>query len=326
MDLNKIAQAYNLGKIKNSTKLNGGINQTFSVTADKPQEKKYIFQKFNDALLDLCGTNRLMVAERWTENCEKVDSVLEGESFSTAKPLLQNKKFCYFENEEIWRVFEYIENDGENKQNEETIFQAGCALGRFHKIFQKNKLNTDYAIPHFHQALYYLKKLENLFKENSEKAKGVVLEFQFIRENIKNNLLPDNLSTFLLHGDPKLDNFLFKDEELVALIDLDAIMRGSNYLDIGDGLRSWCKIDYQFKNNLFVAGVEGYGEGYGEKIDQDLALRATKLITLELAVRYLIDYFEEIYFNWDRKKYKTAAEHNLFRVQKYIEYFNTIKL
>lgn len=326
MDLNIIAKVYNLGGIKESASLGGKIHQTFFITVNDGEQKKYVLQKFNDTLLGLCGDDKLQVAENWTANCEKIYSALKGENFSCARPLKQNRKFCYKNNNEIWRVFEYLENDGEAKQTPEMIFQAGKTLGRFHRIFRDKDLLPKFIIPYFHETRYYLNKLEKLFREGGSKAARIEKEFKFIEKNIKINLLPDNLPRFLLHGDPKLDNFLFKNSKLIALIDYDSMMRGSNFLDIGDGFRSWCKIDYQFQNDLFKAGAEGYSEGFGGKLNYSLALQAMRLITLELAVRYLIDYFEEKYFVWDKDKYQTAAEHNLSRAKNCINYFKSINL
>jgi thiamine kinase-like enzyme len=129
----------------------------------------------------------------------------------------------------------------------------------------------------------------------------------------------------LIHGDPKFDNFLFKGDKAIAIVDFDTIMLGSRLVDIGDGLRSWCRRDIKrFDIEACREIIVAYNSNVSDKISLREALNSTALITLELAVRFLIDCFEESYFEWDKSKYRNAREHNKIRAIQMIDYYKSI--
>jgi len=124
----------------------------------------------------------------------------------------------------------------------------------------------------------------------------------------------------ILHGDPKLDNFLFNENGLVTgLIDLDTVRSGTLLWELADFLRSWTgvrtgrgdKLDYE--RDIFKAAVKSYRRhGLGLTSGEwGLLPAAARAMALNLARRYLIDYFEETYFAWDRDHYPSLAEQNL---------------
>ncbi len=332
MDLNKVSQFYDLGQVKEQKALFGRLHKTFLVVTENG--KKYVFQKLNNTLLRKFGAaNPIVIAEDWSNNWSKIFKALKNAPIQVSEPIAKDNQFCFEIDDSIWRVFKFIENDdetGDDKNaeiNENKAHEAGKALGIFHSYLSKENLLPRFTIPNFHNTEYFLDKLDNVYNRDFEnKASKVKEEFNFLLSETTKHFLPENLQKYLLHGDPKMANYLFKDGKVIALIDLDTVMLGSIFLDLGDAFRSWCKKDFIFQKNNFEAGLRGYSEGAKEKTNKDLALRATKLITLELATRYLIDYFEESYFNWDKEKFESSAEFNLFRAKKYIEYYKTINL
>jgi hypothetical protein len=48
-------------------------------------------------------------------------------------------------------------------------------------------------------------------------------------------------------------------------------------------------------------------------------------ITLELAARFLADYFNDNYFGWDPKRYKSRRAHNLARARGQIALFKDLQ-
>ncbi len=59
-------------------------------------------------------------------------------------------------------------------------------------------------------------------------------------------------------------------------------------------------------------------------VEKEHIIQGIKLITLELAARFLKDFFEDSYFNWDAKKYSSRAEHNLARTKRQIAIYKDI--
>lgn len=131
----------------------------------------------------------------------------------------------------------------------------------------------------------------------------------------------------VVHGDPKIDNFLFNESgDVLCLIDLDTARTGSIVWELADALRSWTGVNdpsdgFTFNPEYYRVAVETYksnGLSISEKgwSQAPFALRA---IALNLALRYLKDYFEESYFIWNKEKYKSLAEQNLIRAKEMIE-------
>ena len=110
----------------------------------------------------------------------------------------------------------------------------------------------------------------------------------------------------VIHGDPKLDNFLFdrSGRQALALIDLDTVQPGLVHYDIGDCLRSCCNrrgetadgdagpsFDLALCRDLLGA----YGEQVGDLLlpaEVELLYDAIRLIPFELGLRFLTDHLE----------------------------------
>jgi len=77
----------------------------------------------------------------------------------------------------------------------------------------------------------------------------------------------------------------------------------------------------EFKKDVFEAGIEGYNSSYPSQIiTPESVKKAMALLTLELAARYLNDYFEDSYFSLS-PKYKSKSEQGLVRSKRYVEYY-----
>jgi len=125
----------------------------------------------------------------------------------------------------------------------------------------------------------------------------------------------------VLHGDPKLENFLFDDSGcVVGLVDLDTVRAGFLVWEMADGLKSWAGVrgpedKLALDGDIFLAAVDSYhSHGLALTADEWGQLpMAAQALALDLARRYLTDYFEESYFAWDRDHYHSLAEQNLRR-------------
>jgi len=125
----------------------------------------------------------------------------------------------------------------------------------------------------------------------------------------------------VLHGDPKLENFLFDERGIaIGLIDLDTVREGALLWELADAFRSWAGLlnaepAPMFDAEVFRAAWQAYQrhglaltEAEGKKLPA-----AVRAVVLDLGRRYLADYFEEAYFAWDRSRYASPAAQNLER-------------
>ena len=114
----------------------------------------------------------------------------------------------------------------------------------------------------------------------------------------------------LVHGDTKLENFLFSDstKKAVALVDLDTIMPHTRLTDWGDMVRSLTNIAGERETEpdkirmdieVFKALLRGFLSAAGTIPMQeiDLMADAPQIMALELGVRFLADYLRgDTYF------------------------------
>lgn len=131
---------------------------------------------------------------------------------------------------------------------------------------------------------------------------------------------PTELPPRIIHGDLKISNVRFQDDQALALIDLDTLARGTLDIELGDAMRSWCNPSGEdveeptFDAGVFQAAMQGYAAD-ADWTDQERAaiVPGVERICLELAARFARDAIEESYFGFDPAIGR--GEHNLRRAR-----------
>lgn len=321
--LKKVAVKFGIGKIENCERLSGGIiNDTFKLTTSKGV---FVAQRMHGVFNGSALANQHRIS-RYLRNKGflKIPEILE-RSCGSISIKIKNK---------IWKVLRYIEHDKAEK-TQLLIIEAAKTLGEFHCIFSnyagRNHLRP--TILNFHKTKKIIERLHELTKGsakklpgNNRKYKNVQDQADLILEQTPKYYLPRGLPTTIIHGDPKFENFLFKNGEVAAIIDMDTLMSANELIDIGDAMRNWSiNSQNEFEKGAFDAALRAYlSENKKDYIDGVSALKATALMTLELAARFLIDHFEETHFQWNPEKYPTASAHNLERCNKVLRYYQSL--
>lgn len=298
----------------------GLIHETYKIDS---QSGYFILQKLNPIF-----TVDLMY------DAEAVGAYLERKGL-IAQRLIKTRegKLWVADNGEVWRLFTYIPGQVYSKlENANLAYEAGRILGKFHQAL----CDFNYEFKHVRPLHHATEKLFELFVQAAEQNQDPEIEeLKKAILEIPHLLLPKDLRRTVTHGDPKITNVIFQNSTACALIDIDGCSRRHNVLvELGDAFRSWCSreeddIDNSFNLEFFEAGFSGYLEGSRKFItDEELKLitQAVKLITLELASRFLRDYFEDKYFGYDRAKYGSRKEHNLARTRgQIVLYYDVVK-
>lgn len=140
------------------------------------------------------------------------------------------------------------------------------------------------------------------------------------------------LKKIVVHGDTKLDNFLFNTRtgRVKALVDLDTVMSHTWLTDWGDMVRSLVNVAGERESNTdrVEADLEVFGalaHGFLRSIrnidpgEFDLMTDAGQIMALELGVRFLADYLRgDTYFRpepadpWDLNKKRALVQFSLF--------------
>ena len=136
-----------------------------------------------------------------------------------------------------------------------------------------------------------------------QRAIGLVLENEGFATSLLDAMDEGRIRRIAIHGDTKLDNFLFSNRtgRAKALIDLDTIMPHTWLADWGDMVRSLANIAGEKERNLdrvqvdqevfeaIAAGFLGTARSV-QPGEIDLMVDAVQIISLELGLRFLTDY------------------------------------
>ena len=170
--------------------------------------------------------------------------------------------------------------------------------------------------------------------------------FLLMREDIYSEIvegLEDGSIPYrVTHNDTKVNNVMMNKDtgKFMAVIDLDTVMPGSLLFDYGDGIRSTASSALEDETDLskvyldldlFRAYTDGYLEEMAEYITIDelfLMAESIRIITLELAIRFLNDYINgDTYFKVNYEKHNLDRVRNQIALAKDIEskldYMNT---
>ncbi len=325
----------------------GNINDTFLVES---VASSFVLQRINRRVFP--------EPRRVIKNFAKVTRhltlrrVQEGNPFRTALPVptLTGELFFRDHQGEYWRGQTYLAHTGcKTLKSPGQAFQIGQALACFHtRMVDMDVRCLEEPLPGFHNLPQYLQEFDRL-KTNAERAMNAACRYcyQAIRqsrqratvlEEAKNSGL---LTIQVIHGDPKIDNFLFDGQGLASgMLDLDTVGTGLIHYDLGDCLRSCCN----------PAGESGAGAdevffdmeicrallfGYFSAPHRLLSARqrafifdAVMAITFELGVRFFTDHLQgNTYFKvWQDGENLVRAERQFRLVEDIFRHEEEIRL
>lgn len=305
----------------------GLIHQTYKVnyTDDRP----VVLQCINQATFS--RPENIINNYRFVQNhlVNKSDEVQVAELLLTR----HGKHFWIDGDNNFWRATKFIENSFTLPipSNPTQVYSVAKCFAEFTRSLSDLKAeNFDIIIPDFHNLSFRYHQFEQaIAKAHSSrllKATHVISELRdrkplvtLYEEIIKNET---DFPTRVMHHDCKISNILFdkKTEKAICPVDLDTVMPGKFFSDIGDMIRTMaCTVDENStaweKVNIdppyLEALVKGYKDGMlGELTEKENSLlyKAGEILMYMQALRFVTDFLNnDIY-------YKTAyPEQNLNR-------------
>lgn len=299
-----IAYKFNInGEIINIEKYGSGlINKTYSVETTK---EKYILQQINNYVfkkIDLLMENIYIVT--------KYIKKKKGNSLELIKTK-DNKLILNYKNK-LYRCYKMKENSisYEELKSDQLALKVGKIISQFqYNLSGLNHNLINETIEYFHDLRHRYIDLVKAYRmcESFNKKKEVKKLFlkqlkqynkiMFLPTLYQNNIIPKRIC----HYDTKLNNFLFVQDGQDCLIDLDTVMPGCSIYDFGDCARNIIvnvseddnKSEIKLNYKRFVYLTIGYlsvGKNYLYKVEIDNLINSIKVITLELSIRFLIDY------------------------------------
>lgn len=324
-DLLGIIKRFCIEGVESVSPLNTGvINDTFVVEC--VSSKKYILQKLHNIFsFDLFYDN------------EAVISHLKSNGFLTPVLIYTDEgRPGLKEGEDIWRMMTFIPGRTVSIPSSSLAESAGKMLAGFHKVF----LNFDYQFKHkihgFHDAASSINKLKNTMSlfYDSTNYKQLEGHGRFVQNEYEENRI--DFSFFpkrVVHGDPKISNFIFDSEEdrALCMIDFDTVSRDNLVMELGDALRSMCHTredgSKAFNGDIFSSFIKGYFSSADFLTNTEISaiIKGVQLVTLDLCARYITDAFEENYFKLDHSKYGSLFEQNSKKASDLISFYRGIQ-
>lgn len=349
--IKKILENYEIpGKLESIKEYNvGNINKTYIIEYDNEgKREKYLVQKINTLVFN----NPYILME----NIEKVTTYLKNKmneykdnDHKVLNIIKTNKKelLCKIRNDNkdsYYRIYNFIGNSisYNNSIDNRIVYNTGKAFGNFNKLLNEYPINTlEETIIDFHNTQKRLEKfLYDIEKDSFKRVNSVkkeineILKRSKICSKITKELNNSNIPYRVTHNDTKVNNVLMNKVtgDYLAVIDLDTVMPGSLLYDYGDGIRSTSSTALEDEKDLSKVSIdlkmfENYTDGYMSEMfdcitENELVLmpESIRIITLELAMRFLNDYINgDVYFKTDYKDHNLDRARNQLALVKDIE-------
>lgn len=321
-----ILNAYDIGEARSVKPISVGlIHQTYQVRAAKGT---FVFQRLHPILAsDAIGKDFFVVT-----------TFLNDQGFPAPKCVVSKAMKVLVKDADghKWRVQTFLPGKTfTTLRDAKMAREAGAMFGAFHKTLAY--LRYDFKSK---KILHETEKIFGAFTKvakkhwKSELMKDVAADVAFVSQEMHKVLLPKSLPLRAIHGDPKISNLLFDDKGRASgIVDLDTCNRRPLLVETGDMFRSWCGSEEDnpknaFRLDIFRAGWKGYekaADGFITARERKLVPLSVATITLELASRFLADYFNDNYFGWDASRYPSRRAHNLARARGQLALYRDIQ-
>jgi len=335
----EILSAYDFGAVKSVKPISVGlIHQTYQISA---KNGTFIAQRLHPVLASAAIGKDFFV----------VTTFLNDQGFPAPKTVVTKKLRVLAKDGEgrMWRVQTFLPGATFTAVRDAKMArEAGAMFGRFHKTLAGLKYEFK-SKKVLHETDKIFATFVKVVKKNWKNPllDDVAEDVAFLANEMHKVLLPASLPLRAIHGDPKISNLLFDDKgRATGIVDLDTCNRRPLLVETGDMFRSWCGMQEDdaknvFRLDIFKAGWKGYlsavspllpqgGVGGGPRAfltprERKLVPKSVATITLELASRFLADYFEDNYFGWDDSRYPSRRAHNLARARGQLALYRDIQ-
>lgn len=281
---------------------NGLINDTFLVTTP---DAAFVLQRINAQVFP--APKQIMSnLHQLNQHIKQKLSTAVKLQIPTLLTTTTGQDFFSDEKGDIWRALVFIANSEsmESLSSLETAAQVGFALGHFHYLV--SDLNPEClhdTLPSFHIAPDYLQQYQQVLTHTTTLPENTycadfIAQYQHITADLETAKHQGLLKLRVIHGDPKLNNFLFDkhSQKIISLIDLDTVKPALVHYDIGDCLRSCC---HNVADEFDLAVCEALLKSYLHEVrtfftadDYAYLYPAIRLLPFELGLRFYTDYLQ----------------------------------
>ncbi len=276
---------------------NGLINDTFLVAT---QDSCFVLQRINRQVFpepEFISANLIALSQhvKGQATCLQMPDILR--TISGEANYYDGAGHC-------WRAQSFIDGTEslEALRGLADAVQVGHALGHFHRMVSNLSPEVLHdTLPGFHITPDYLRHYHTVVGQSPLQDRfcaQFIDTYQIHADALEAAKQQKLLKIRVIHGDPKLNNFLFApDGKIISLIDLDTVKPGLVHYDIGDCLRSSChdirahRFDVGICKAILTAYLDVAGEFFTDA-DYDYLYPAIELLPFELGLRFYTDYLQ----------------------------------
>jgi Ser/Thr protein kinase RdoA (MazF antagonist) len=218
---------------------------------------------------------------------------------------------------DVWRSWRRVPEDGPaDAITAGAATRAARLLGRFHTaVADLDPARLVVTLPDFHALERRLGALRASVDEDPcDRRRTVATEIEIAYANEalvgRSADITARVPVRVTHNDAKIDNVLFRDGEAVCLVDLDTVMPGAWFWDIGDLLRTASTTAAEddpsatVDGDLYRAIVDAYGVAVASvatSAEIEAIDHAGAIVVYEQAVRFLTDWIAgDVYYRTSR--------------------------
>lgn len=289
----------------------GNINDTFLVRA---AASSFVLQKINSDVFP----DPLRVIENFQKITAHLRRKSDGgqEQLQVASPVLtlDNRPWYRDNTGAFWRGQSYLPHVScRGLTGPAQARRVGQVLARFHRLaadLEEEALRDP--LPGFHNLPGYLHDYDRVVRggripggEESALCLATIDRYRPQATTLEDARQAGILVLQPIHGDPKIDNFLFGQQgEVLGLLDLDTVAMGLVHHDLGDCLRSCCNQmgetgtgvrSITFDLPLCRALLDGYFSGPNQVLtrkQREYVFAGVLLISFELGLRFFTDHLQ----------------------------------
>ena len=327
--------------------LSGHINSTYIASFEKENGRveRYIVQCINDHVFKepLAVMRNVELVTRHINTKVMRAKCDQGGQTLNLYPARDGRFYIPGEGESLWRCYNFIEGckTYDIVENTRQAYQAARAFGSFQDLVSDISVDEiKETIPNFHHTAKRFNRLMEVVKQDScERLENVKQEVDFIRERkgCVSKLIDlqqaGEIPERVTHNDTKINNVMMdvETDEAVCVIDLDTVMPGLSLYDFGDLVRTAVSPaaedekdlqKVQVRMPIFEALAKGYMEACSCLCEAEIEnlVFSGKLISLEVAIRFLTDYLEgDIYFKTNHKSHNLERARTQLKLVEQIE-------
>lgn len=234
----------------------GWLNLKWKVTTDSGQ---FLLKQFNKKRYELYNPDELLFA--FSQQARLYDRGL------ACPNLLSHNKSTLLEsdNGERFMVMEYCQGRliSPGKTNVHQIYDLGRATGKMHRLLNDgtlgNKNSPQFIPPSREERLAHWNSVWEQTKQAGKTQLLADIETQRKAAEGINIEIFELLQSGWAHRDLWVDNLLFDDNRLTAILDFDRLKYDYPQLDVARAVLS-CALDDQLDVSLASAFIEGYSE------------------------------------------------------------------